>query len=177
MSTAKQKVAIFLVALAAAGAGLLLSQHRGSPGGTSGPAALASLSLADPDGTRHSLAQWRGKVLAVNFWATWCPPCLEEIPEFSRISLEYAAKGVQFVGIGIDTAENVRDFKSRHEVSYPLFIGQNEALQASAALGNAQMALPFTAILSRSGTLVQAKLGKMTAAELKQALDKALAAD
>lgn len=179
MTTLKHKTAIALVALAAAGAGLLLGQYRGGSHNaeSSNTTALLNLDLTDADGRMQSLAQWRGKVLVVNFWATWCSPCMEEIPEFSRISKECAANGVQFVGIGIDTADNVRKFGSQQRVAYPLLIGQNEAIKASVSLGNKQMALPFTAVLSRSGALVYAKLGKMATPELQQAVDKALLAN
>lgn len=180
MTSLRYKIALAVIALAAAGAGVLMGSQRSSRTG-GGEAAdtttLINLTMADPDGNPQSLVQWRGKVLAVNFWATWCAPCLEEMPEFSLVSKEYAARGVQFVGISIDTADNVRKFNSRLQVSYPLLIGQNDAMQTSVALGNRLMALPFTAILSRNGKLVHHKLGRMRAPELKQALDLALTAD
>ena len=179
MTALRQKALIVLVALVAGSAGLVLSQNRGGspPSGTVDSVPLISLTLLDASGGKQALAQWKGKVLAVNFWATWCAPCREEIPEFSHVSEEYAAKGVQFVGIGIDSVDNLRKFKKEIQVAYPLLVGENDAMQASAALGNKLMALPFTAILSRSGKVTQVKLGKMGAPELRDALDKALGAD
>lgn len=179
MTGLKQKALVALVALAAATAGLVLSQNRssGRSGDTVDGASVLNLILLDANGGKQSVAQWRGKVLAVNFWATWCAPCREEMPEFSRINEEYAAKGVQFIGIGIDTVDNLRKFNQEMRVSYPLLIGENDAMQASAAVGNKLMALPFTAVLSRKGTVSQVKLGKMGARELKEALERALAAD
>lgn len=158
---------------------MVLSQNRnaGPSSGTVDGAPLFNLTLQGANGDKQSLAQWRGKVLVVNFWATWCTPCREEMPEFSRISEAYAAKGVQFVGIGIDSVDNVQKFSKEMPVAYPLLVGENDAIQSSAAVGNKVMALPFTAILSRKGTVTQTKLGKMGERELKDALDKALGAD
>ena len=179
MTPLKQTALIALVALAAGGTGLMFSQNRSaSPAsGTGEGTPLFNLTLQSTNGDKQSLAQWRGKVLAVNFWATWCAPCREEMPEFSRISEAYATKGVQFVGIGIDSVDNVQKFSNEMRVAYPLLVGENDAMQASAAVGNKLMALPFTAILNRRGTVTQTKLGKMEARELKEALDKALSTD
>lgn len=176
MIALKQKVLIALVALVAGSAGLVLSQSRSSTIRASGTP-LLNLTLVDANGNKQAVAQWRGKVLVANFWATWCAPCREEMPEFSRVSEQYAGKGVQFVGIGIDTVDNLRKFNKEMQVAYPLLIGEGNAMQAASAVGNNLMALPFTAILSRSGKVTRVKLGKMDESELKSALDKALGAD
>ncbi len=165
------------VAVAAAGAGLLVARHQ-QPEHTAQEqdgAALHALQLKEMDGKTRSLAEWKNEVVVVNFWATWCAPCREEMPEFSRISQEYAAKGVQFVGIGIDTPINVRKFIEESPVAYPLLIGAGDAMEAAAAVGNTLMALPFTAVLDRRGQVVQTKLGKMQRAELETAIQHALA--
>lgn len=180
MIALKQKILIAAVALAAGSAGLVLSQSRSGAVRAGTPAdgtPLLDLTLIDVDGRKQGVAQWRGKVLVANFWATWCAPCREEMPEFSRVSEQYAGKGVQFVGIGIDTVDNLRKFNKEIQVAYPLLIGEGNAMQASAAVGNNLMALPFTAILNRAGKVTQVKLGKMDEPELKSALDKALSAD
>jgi thiol-disulfide isomerase/thioredoxin len=82
-------------------------------------------------------------VLVVNFWATWCPPCKEEMPEFSRLNTKYAPNGVQFVGISLDSADKVAAFKEETEISYPLLIGNLETLDLSSDLGNRAKALPL----------------------------------
>jgi len=168
------------VAVAAAGAGLLVARKQ--PADPSAPqsqiqsgAALAALKLADLDGKTRTLAEWKDRVVVVNFWATWCAPCREEMPEFSHISQEYAAKGVQFVGIGIDTPVNVKKFMTETPVAYPLVVGAGDAMQAAATIGNNLMALPFTAVLDRQGQVVQTKLGKMKRPELEAAIQRALA--
>ena len=81
-------------------------------------AALLSLSLPDTSGRQQSLAQWRGKVVVVNFWATWCVPCREEMPEFVKIQHELGPRGLQFVGIAIDQAEKVEQFARELDLNF-----------------------------------------------------------
>jgi thiol-disulfide isomerase/thioredoxin len=138
------------------------------------PARLLALTLPDLNGQAQSLSQWKGKVLVVNFWATWCPPCKEEMPEFSRINTKYAPNGVQFVGISVDSADKVAAFRKENEISYPLLIGNLETLDLSSDLGNRAKALPFTAILRQDGGLQQVKLGKYATSDLEKALLTAL---
>lgn len=168
------------VAVSAAGAGVVASQSRNATPASAAPAAntapLMSLKLLDKVSQKQSLSQYGGQVLVVNFWATWCGPCREEMPEFSAVSQKYASKGVQFVGIGIDSVENIKKFSQEVPVAYPLLAGENDAMQAASALGNRLMALPFTAVLNRRGEVVQTKLGKMSTQELETAVQKALAA-
>src|SRR5574337_1673050 len=87
--------------------------------------ALALLDLALPDlaGKEQPLAQWRGKVLVVNFWATWCAPCREEMPEFIKAQSEYGAKGLQFVGIAVDQADKTEQFAKEIGLNYPTLVG------------------------------------------------------
>lgn len=138
------------------------------------PARLLALSLPDLDGKPQVLSQWKGKVLVVNFWATWCPPCKEEMPEFSRISRKYALNGVQFVGISIDSAEKVAIFRNEVDVTYPLLISNLETLDLSSDLGNRAKALPFTVILRPDGRPQQVRLGKFATPDLEKAIQAAL---
>lgn len=136
-------------------------------------ARLLALSLPDPEGKPQALRQWQGKVLVINFWATWCPPCKEEMPEFSKINDEQAANNVQFVGISIDTADKVRDFQKTLKVGYPLLIAPLDTLDLSFDLGNRAKALPFTVILRPNGAIQQTKLGKFATADLESAIKAA----
>ncbi|WP_018413158.1 TlpA disulfide reductase family protein [Methyloversatilis thermotolerans] len=131
-----------------------------------GRARLEQMKLADARGQPMPFSDWRGKLLVVNFWATWCAPCREEMPLFSRMAGKYAAQGVQFVGISIDNADNVRAFQQQTPVDYPLLIGGADAIQLSADLGNAQQAMPFTVIVGRDGRILERKLGTYKEAEL-----------
>jgi thiol-disulfide isomerase/thioredoxin len=120
---------------------------------------LFAASMPDLAGKQTSLAQWRGKVLVVNFWATWCVPCREEIPDFIRMQAEFADKGVQFVGIAADHADKVALFSNEFQINYPLLIGNYGALDLAKRMGNRISALPFTVVLDRSGRLVYRQLG------------------
>lgn len=128
------------------------------------------LSLNDVKGKKESLAQWRGKVLVVNYWATWCFPCKEEMPGFSRLQGKYRDKGVQFVGISIDDADKILEFQKETPVNYPLLIGDMATMKNSSELGNTRQALPFTAVFDRQGKLSAAKLGRYDEADLERVL-------
>lgn len=128
--------------------------------------------LNDADGKPQAFSQWQGKTLVINFWATWCPPCREEMPSFSRLQTKYAAKGVQFVGIALDTADNVATFSKQYPVSYPLLIADSEGTDLTRQLGNAQMALPYTVVLGAGGAVQLARLGRVSEQELDLLLQK-----
>lgn len=132
--------------------------------------ALTSLTLPDTQGRHQALSQWQGKVLVINFWATWCPPCREEMPAFSRLHTKYAANGVQFVGISIDTLDNVINFEKTTPVSYPLLIGSMDTVQSTVPIGNAAQALPFTVIFDTQGKLHFVKLGTLSEEALERHL-------
>ncbi|MDP1611527.1 MAG: TlpA disulfide reductase family protein [Sulfuritalea sp.] len=132
--------------------------------------AILRLSLPDADGRTQALEQWRGKILVVNYWATWCPPCREEMPGFARLQEKLGTKGVQFVGISIDTAAKVTEFQKQTPVNYPLLIGDAGAIDSSVALGNSSQGLPFTAVIDRHGMVSAIKLGRFPEADLERQL-------
>lgn len=176
MKALGQSLLIAAVVAATIGAGAYMTDSRSPvPAGlTNGLESLLAVSLEDTLGAQQSLAQWRGKVLVVNFWATWCPPCVEEIPAFSRLSRDWAAKGVQFVGIGIDQADKIREFASRSEVAYPLLIGPPDGMEIAVALGNSARGLPFTVVVDGNGRLKRAHLGRLAEADLAAILSSIL---
>lgn len=132
--------------------------------------AIYKLVLTDLKGQPQALDQWRDKVLIVNYWATWCHPCREEMPGFSRLQDKYRDKGVQFVGISIDTVAKIIEFQQTTPVIYPLLIGDMTVMENSAQLGNKRQALPFTAVFDRQGRLFSTKLGRVTETELERQL-------
>ena len=136
--------------------------------------AILALVLPDVDGREQPLAQWQGKILIVNFWATWCAPCREEMPQFIAVQARDGAKGVQFVGIAVDQADKVREFAQEIRLNYPALIGGFGAIELSKALGNDLAALPFTIVLDRAGAVVHTQLGPLKAAQLDSLLESLL---
>lgn len=168
-----QYALIAAVATAAAGAGYLASRKL-TPEASQLPASAAAatdelfaLQLPDTAGTPQALSQWRGKVLVVNFWATWCPPCRKEIPDFVAASRSFAGEPVQFVGLSIDSTESVQAFTREFDVPYPLLIASPQVLGLAARFGNPAQALPFTVITDRNGAVRHIKLGTLNRAELE----------
>ena len=165
-----------VAALVALAAGLYFGLERaGSPASDpAAAAALAGLALPDPDGKEQRLDQWRGKVLVVNFWATWCAPCREEMPEFIKAQNEHGGKGLQFVGIAVDQADKVQQFAKEIGLNYPTLIGGFGAMELSKTLGNDKMALPFTVVVGRDGKVVHTQLGELKPAKLQSIVTQLL---
>jgi thiol-disulfide isomerase/thioredoxin len=135
---------------------------------------LLALSLPDASGQQQSLAQWRGKVMVVNFWATWCEPCREEMPEFVRAQREFGGRGLQFVGIAVDQRDKVVQFAKDLGLNYPALIGGYDAVDLSKELGNQLSALPFTIVIDRKGNVVRTQLGPFKAGNLRATIDSLL---
>jgi thiol-disulfide isomerase/thioredoxin len=169
MSKTRQAFLFIAVALSALAAGLYFNPAtRQPPQGTAvTPAGFMSVSLATPEGGKGSLAAWKGKVMVVNFWATWCAPCRKEIPDFVRMQQRLGAQGLQFVGVAVDELDAVRPFLQTLGVNYPNLVGQLDALELARSLGNEMGALPFTVVVDRSGRVVQTVLGATTEARLE----------
>jgi thiol-disulfide isomerase/thioredoxin len=157
--------------LAAAAAGFLVGPTLLRLGGDSQGEALGAATFGDLDGRRRLLAEWRGKVLVCNFWATWCAPCREEIPLLVATRQKYGAKGVEIVGIAIDNAAKVREFAATFKISYPILLAEADGLDLMRRLGNQGGGLPYTVIADREGRVVRRKLGALKATELDGFLD------
>lgn len=132
--------------------------------------ALFALSLPDLEGVQQPLSQWRGKVLVVNYWASWCPPCVEEMPAFSRLNNHYASWGVQFVGIGLDEAEKMQAFVKASPVSYPLLV----AGSTNSTPGLQVKGLPYTVVIGRDGRIDTTRMGRLDEAVLEPILRRLL---
>lgn len=181
MASSLNRSHLVLAALAAAVLGLLAGIYTRSPPVGTGQAPLPVVSenavarllgsrFDDIDGQARQLSEWRGKTLVVNFWATWCPPCRDEMPGFSRVQERHAARGVQFVGIALDAVDDVRAFSRQFPVSYPLLIAGTQGGVLVRDLGNPQLALPHTIVLSPSGELRLLHLGLLPEDELERVL-------
>jgi peroxiredoxin len=127
-------------------------------------------SLPDTRGVPRSVAEWDDKLLVVNFWATWCPPCLKEIPAFIELQERYAKDGLQFVGIAIDELAAVQEFIAKHHVNYPILVSEDAAIQVAKNFGNLIGALPYTAIVANGGRIVFTKRGELSRAEAEAAI-------
>ena len=132
---------------------------------------LLAARLEDLNGQPQALSQWKGKVLVVNFWATWCPPCLKEIPGFVRLHKRYAAQGVQFVGIAIDDKAKVAAFVAQHGVTYPVLMAEKEGIGLARSAGNRLGGLPFTVVIDRQGRTARVELGVLDEAKLAAILE------
>ena len=172
----RQWIIIIAISLAALLAGVLTSQWIYKTGLASDPAIKAFFAnpWQTPDGKSVDTEQWRGKVLVVNFWASWCPPCVEEMPTLDKLQAEFKTQNVLFVGIGIDSPSNIREFLEKTPVSYPIVIGGLEGSNLSKQMGNSQGALPYTIIINSQGKSTSSKLGKISEEELRKAIKSAL---
>jgi peroxiredoxin len=134
------------------------------------PDLLWAMRLSDQYGKPQSLAQWHGKVLVLNFWATWCSPCREEIPDFIALRTQYRTQNVEMVGIAIDSAQPVARYAQDMHIPYPVLVGEGEALGLARALGNSSGALPYTVVINPAGRIILRHLGRLPRSQLEAAL-------
>ena len=130
-------------------------------------AAFWQASFTQPDGQPLAMASLRGTPLVLNFWATWCPPCVKEMPELDRFARQLAGSAGRVVGLAVDNPTAVREFLRRAPVSYTIALAGFDGTELSRLLGNTSGALPFTAVFNRQGGLTQRKLGTTSFEELQ----------
>ena len=153
----------------AGGAWLAWREDRGRA--DSGAAALEtffSAQWSDAEGRPFDGQALRGRPLILNFWATWCPPCVEEMPELEALHRELSASGVQIVGIGIDSEAKIRQFAKTSGYSYPLLPAGAGGAELTRAMGNASAALPFTVVVGRDGLIRERILGRFQLERLRK---------
>ena len=184
MSAGRSAALVLAVAGILAGfgtAGFLLSRHLGSVRPSLEPAPLSpapapatdanpqrppiperlpDFSLPDLAGVPRRLADWRGRPLAVNFWATWCEPCRREIPLLKALRRENARNHIEVVGIALDHPDSVQKFVRELDIEYPVLVGEKGGLEAVTAFG-VDAVLPFTVFADTEGRIVTLKIGEL----------------
>ena len=160
---------VLMAAVIGAGGGILaVLWLQGSPEPRT-PRPAFSLEMLD-DGPRR-IAEWDGQIIVLNFWATWCAPCRDEIPLFSRLDAAFADRGVQFLGVAIDNPEAIRGFLADVEMGYPSFYGMESAIDVAADYGNPQGTLPYTVVIDRDGSITERFRGQIHEPDLRPVLN------
>jgi thiol-disulfide isomerase/thioredoxin len=140
-----------------------------TPGGTA-----VEFKLPDLDGRERAISEWRGRVVVLNFWATWCPPCREEIPLFIDLQKRHGPEGLQFLGVAIDQPQEVKRYVVDIGMNYPTLIGGDSALDLMQGYGNRSGSLPYSVIIDQDGSIVARKIGAFKRAELESLLSPLL---
>ncbi|MDH5571134.1 MAG: TlpA family protein disulfide reductase [Gammaproteobacteria bacterium] len=118
--------------------------------------------LPDLEGQTHNVSEWDGKVIMVNFWATWCPPCRSEMPAFNKLYSNYKEQGFVIIGIAIDSSDSVQNFVDLMDIQYPILTSEDNGIRLAKAYGNELGALPFTAIIDQNGHIIQTHRGELS---------------
>lgn len=178
MSIMKQIVLYSAVAAVSLAAGIWVRSHFSSVPqipltseiSQQGAQTILAASLPDTQGQDQAVSQWLGKVIVVNFWATWCIPCQEEIPEFIETQEKFRDQGLVFIGIALDQVEKVKTFSEEFGINYPVLVGSMSAWSLVEAAGNKMSVLPYTVIIDRSGEIVETYLGRVNQSKLEKAV-------
>lgn len=168
MSAARQGLLLVLLSLGAAGAGFWAARawFMGDQVRIGEPAPV--IGLVDLSGQPRSLEEFRGKLVLVNFWASWCAPCVAEIPLLVEAQARYGAQGLQVLGPALDEPQGVAPFVGRFRINYPVMADYASADAASRALGNLHGALPYSVLISRDGLILKTILGGLQRDELDE---------
>ena len=133
---------------------------------------LFAATFPDENGKPQNLKQYTGKIVVLNFWATWCEPCREEMPELSALHETYKDKNVVVLGIAVDEAAAIKDFVKETKVSYPLLVADMQGMEIASHLGNDKSVLPYTVIIKADGSVAKTYFGRVTKPLLEQTLSK-----
>ncbi len=123
--------------------------------------------LTDTDGTLHSLAQWDGEVLLLNFWASWCPPCIREMPDLVALQTSMGPSGLQIIGLTDDPLNTTISFLSSRPVNYPILQDTELTGRIAQTLGNHDGVLPYSVLINRSGEIVSLHRGLLNISQLR----------
>jgi len=158
----KSILLILVSAITALSVGIFAQYAIKNPEVKSDTSALPAIVLPDLQGKQRNISEWQGKVIIVNFWATWCPPCLREIPEFITLQQELGDKGLQFIGIAIEDLSPVAEYAKTMHINYPILIGDENGIALSVALGNIINAVPFSVVIDQQGHIIHRHPGEFS---------------
>jgi peroxiredoxin len=142
-----------------------------APAEASAVDAFYKRTLPDAKGAPAAMSQWKGRPLVLNFWATWCAPCVEEMPELTALQKQLQSINIQILGIGIDNPANIKAFAEKYEIGYPLYVAGIDGSELSRALGNQAGGLPFTVLVDASGKVRKTYLGRLKIDQLRRDLN------
>ena len=160
----------------AAGAFAAWFAQRAEPDASSAQSATAifALTFDDAHGQPQPMSRWQGQWLVINFWATWCAPCVEEMPALQQVARDYRGRGVTIVGLGIDSAAAIRRFQADLKIDIPLLVAGAGGTELARQLGNSSGALPYTVLINPGGHIVRTRLGAVRPELLRSWLDSGL---
>lgn len=169
---------VFIVAMVIAGtSGFALQRYLATKSTsqveTTNPAigqTRPEFAMLDLEGNVRNIKDWDGQIVLLNFWATWCPPCLREIPDFIEVQDELANHDFQIIGIAVDNEADVREFVTEMSVNYPVMAAEMEAIELSQRYGNSIGGLPFSAIIDKNGKITHTITGELSKDRLKSIL-------
>jgi thiol-disulfide isomerase/thioredoxin len=150
-----------------AGAGLAWWRHALRDGDAGAVQALWQLDFDTPSGGKLQMSTFRGRPLLLNFWATWCPPCVEELPMLDAFYHEHAARGWQVLGLAVDQVAPVTSFLARYPLRFPVAMAGTAGVDLSRSMGNLSGGLPFSVVMGRDGALLHRKIGKIRPEDLR----------
>lgn len=157
----KNTLYIILASVIAITAGIFAQQHA-KPAKNKPSTPKLEFSLPDLAGKNHNISEWQDKIRIINFWATWCPPCLKEIPEFIRLQKQYNKQNIQFIGIAIEEKQPVEDYLKTIHINYPILIAGDAGIALSQQLGNIVNAVPFTLVVNSQGQVIHRQAGEFS---------------
>jgi thiol-disulfide isomerase/thioredoxin len=123
---------------------------------------LPAFNLPDSSDKPHDISEWRGKILIINFWATWCPPCKKEIPEFISLQNQYSAQGLQFIGVALEDKESVREYMNTVKINYPVLIAEDQGIALAFKLGDISGTVPFTVVVDQNNDIIYRHQGNFS---------------
>ena len=165
-------IGLLLVASIGFGFRFYFQDAHSEHGGNQATAPLFAATFPNEKGQPQKLKQYAGKIVVLNFWATWCEPCREEMPELSNLHESYQDKNVVVLGVAVDDVAAINEFSKETKVSYPLFAADLQGMELATGLGNNKSALPYTVIIKADGSVAKTYFGRITKPLLEEALIK-----